>query len=438
MSSIVVNDVFDELREENDRLLNELRFANKCLKTFIRFKTFIDKISYLFEYNLETNDRQKYEEIVKSVNEVCDGFETRTHIQSESVLLFNPFVCDLCNKRFKNQNILNSHLRNVHKGKVINDVEENNCLKRSDSSNIETKAEENDEMKYSLKKDVHEEMVTNDIEANDWSKTFDSSSIEINTKTEPNVKTEDMTDSALTDDNPTTDPNPNKNRITALKRQKNRRERQEVYACHQPNCDRVFHYPWHLANHQRSHIPRQIKVCPICQKKFLCDSLLDIHISSHDTIGRLQCTVIGCEKRFKHKSALKYHMERVHGDKGFPCDWPGCDFKASHLIRLVEHKSYVHSDERNFPCEWPGCDMKCKTKTQLRTHTQVHNGDKRFQCNWPGCDYKTVSKWNLKGHVLSHSDELNFECVWPECGKKFKTERYMKNHMKNVHKVSNN
>ena len=395
MFLVVVNDVFDELKEENNRLINELLFADKYLKNLIKFKSFVEKISYLFEYNLEENDKKEYKELIRSVDEVYNGLETRTYIQSQSVLLFNPFVCDLCNKRFKNQNRLSKHLKDVHKEKVTNDIEGNNWLKRSDSLHIETKTEPNEEMK-------------------------------------------DMRDRALTANNAITDPIRNKNRIAALKRAKDRRDRQEVYACHQPNCDRVFHYPWHLANHQRSHIPRQVKVCPICQKKFSCHSVLDIHISSHDTIGRFQCTVIGCEKRFKHKTALKYHMERIHGNKGFPCDWPGCKFKGSHINRLVEHQTSVHSEERNKPCDWPGCDAKFKTRTQLYNHTKIHKGDKRFQCNWPGCDYRTIFAQNLKGHMICHCDELKFECDWPECGKKFKTKRYLKNHVKNAHKLSKN
>ena len=45
MFSIKVNDVFEELSEENKRLLNELMFANKCLKVLITFKTFVEFIA---------------------------------------------------------------------------------------------------------------------------------------------------------------------------------------------------------------------------------------------------------------------------------------------------------------------------------------------------------------------------------------------------------
>ena len=45
MSNILVNDIFDELLDENKRLLNELLFSNKCINLFIEFKSFIDSIS---------------------------------------------------------------------------------------------------------------------------------------------------------------------------------------------------------------------------------------------------------------------------------------------------------------------------------------------------------------------------------------------------------
>ena len=67
---IDINDVLEELSEENNRLLNELLFANKCLKMFIQFKTFVDFISNKFKLNLETNELEKYEEFNEDINQI--------------------------------------------------------------------------------------------------------------------------------------------------------------------------------------------------------------------------------------------------------------------------------------------------------------------------------------------------------------------------------
>ena len=52
MSCIRVNDIFDELIDENQRL-------KQCLNVFIEFKTFVDFISTKIANTLETNEFQK-------------------------------------------------------------------------------------------------------------------------------------------------------------------------------------------------------------------------------------------------------------------------------------------------------------------------------------------------------------------------------------------
>ena len=74
-----------------------------------------------------------------------------------------------------------------------------------------------------------------------------------------------------------------KNRIAALKRnQKYRKEvrkRQQVYICDHPNCGRVFKNWGNLVTHERTHLPRQMIVCSICQKKLKSESALKTHMT---------------------------------------------------------------------------------------------------------------------------------------------------------------
>ena len=42
MSSILVTDILQDLKEENKRLLNELLYAKQCLKVLIEFKISFD------------------------------------------------------------------------------------------------------------------------------------------------------------------------------------------------------------------------------------------------------------------------------------------------------------------------------------------------------------------------------------------------------------
>ena len=53
MAYININDIFNDLKEENKRLLNQLLFADKCLKCLTEFKSFVDLvINKINNYNL--------------------------------------------------------------------------------------------------------------------------------------------------------------------------------------------------------------------------------------------------------------------------------------------------------------------------------------------------------------------------------------------------
>ena len=97
MSNVLVNDIFDELLDENKRLLNELLFSNKCINLFIEFKSFIDSISLKLKPILVSNELIKY-------NELCNKYE---EINGE-----NTFDCEptnsSTNERIETQTKVNS------------------------------------------------------------------------------------------------------------------------------------------------------------------------------------------------------------------------------------------------------------------------------------------------------------------------------------------
>ena len=73
MSDIKVNDIFDELFNENKRLLNELLFADKCLKCLTEFKSFVNLVINKINNYLEANDMSKYREFVLRYEEIMKG-----------------------------------------------------------------------------------------------------------------------------------------------------------------------------------------------------------------------------------------------------------------------------------------------------------------------------------------------------------------------------
>ena len=73
MSLIIVRDIFDELRDENRRHLNELLFVEKCLKCLTEFKSFVDLIFNKIDVYLEENEISKYREFGSRFEVILTG-----------------------------------------------------------------------------------------------------------------------------------------------------------------------------------------------------------------------------------------------------------------------------------------------------------------------------------------------------------------------------
>ena len=73
MAYINVNDIFDDLKEENRRLLNELLFADKCLKCLTKFKSFVDLVINKINNNLDDKDISKYREFCSTYETILNG-----------------------------------------------------------------------------------------------------------------------------------------------------------------------------------------------------------------------------------------------------------------------------------------------------------------------------------------------------------------------------
>ena len=207
--------------------------------------------------------------------------------------------------------------------------------------------------------------------------------------------------------------------------------------------------------------------CDRCQKDFLSEVRLNIHMR-HCNFGEiLQCDV--CHKNFANKRNLRDHVRVFHTKDSlepnskyhFPC--PQCDkvfYKksnlTSHLIR--------HSDVLPFICDAPGCGKGFKREKTLLKHYQViHEGRKEeFLCGYCGqqfmsrtglkshvalhtgheyvrrkdkcevCGKTFRSQWDLKTHQVVHTKEKPFLCKWPKCGQSFSQKASLKDHM-NVH-----
>ena len=72
MSLLTINDILEELHEENNRLLNELLFAHKCVLKSLEFKEFIDLFAKQFIDKMNPNVKKRYEELSHGFYQLFD------------------------------------------------------------------------------------------------------------------------------------------------------------------------------------------------------------------------------------------------------------------------------------------------------------------------------------------------------------------------------
>lgn len=111
-------------------------------------------------------------------------------------------------------------------------------------------------------------------------------------------------------------------------------------------CHRAYTHKAKLKNHQRFHRPKKFK-CPICEKPFLRQGLVDIHVPVHNAVRSwtavppndknqekpFKCDI--CHKAYTTNPALCGHKKQVHGPKIHVCHI--CKFSFSIRKDLRRH-----------------------------------------------------------------------------------------------------
>ena len=102
MSSLVVNDVFDELTEENDRLTNELLWAKDCLKVMEEFKLFVELVfarlkclsPNAFHKICEPSAYESYRRRIEELAQKRSNITTNKVTREPSLPPYQPNTCD--------------------------------------------------------------------------------------------------------------------------------------------------------------------------------------------------------------------------------------------------------------------------------------------------------------------------------------------------------
>ena len=424
MPKIIINDIFDELRDENKRLFgenNRLLTENKSLSDLLK----------------------KYRKCLLGVQTVC-----------------------ICTQNNFNNNLIQSLERVYHKYIRDNGLESDHSIDNSVEYVIqrEEQTEEPNDIQLNVIKTEPECIVTEDIvitadnlnEINAIEEPIESNENQfnyyvniINGSTEDNLISKDITQTKTK---------------TSQKRKKRVRNVVKKYCCTYDLCEYRAKDNYTLNLHiRRNHTFEKPFKCPNCEKQFTGKRNLQKHISIHwskeerqkdlDKMKKIVCRLDGCQYRCKEQRHLINHMKTFHLDqslaKEFQCEECGkcltskqgliahinsfhstdpelfrchlCDFVTKHQTNIASHFIAKHTaQEPKVKCEYDGCEQYYKDRPTMKKHYRnVHLNERQFKCDWPQCEASFSVKTNYEDHKRSHFGIEQFICPFEGCGKGF-------------------
>ena len=499
MSSILVTDILQELREENKRLCNELLYAKQCLKVLTEFKINFDFYSNKFKQSLEINEWKKFEklneEIIGIVFKLCGNrVNTNSDYITEDVIkteeTFNENINDNSNERpiettlESNEQVLNETINsgnNLINNNNFNDInremnnEINFCQPIDNNSrglsmniidSIQGTSTSDHLFDESLQKSVISYIQRNNSLFKETSnehlgQTSDQLVSQDINRNEQNLRAKcDICDRSYS----------NKNSLSKHKSITHRkRNRNPLRKCPKDNekttpfkCD-ICHRSYSNKKSLRMHRyqchnirikpvigqdDREIFACDLCNSKFSNNHNLISHMRiKHDITTRKKCPK--CPKFILTDSRLKVHLNMHQNNGVFKCWHNGCD-KVKHSETKAMNHLYIHkvnekfeenpNEKLKYSCDWPGCDYKGKSEHRIREHkTAIHyleDTTRILACSHPGCGKKFKTKKSLSQHLETHKTGERVQCQ--HCGKDYKDSTGLKIHVFHVHNNERN
>ncbi|XP_054163342.1 zinc finger protein 708-like [Oppia nitens] len=392
MASIVVTieDIFDELLIENNRLINELLFANKL-------KKFLMKLIEKYESVIDCEDKQQFNDLTQEMT-----------INGKRCLRID------CNEIKDNTKEVN-----------VSETDKRIARRRQNRRQIIAKKlkANNDENDKSKKLSKVKTKATNHIY---------SGHNETNGETDPNSKTYDKSIGELIRSANCFDSVTNQwscpetgchkvyNIYSSIYKHIHscHRDGQQI-VCNYPDCGKTLKGRDSYVNHLKIHTEDSVYVCQYkdCNRRYITQSRLTTHMKIHSTY-RVECPL--CHRKFTTKGNLAAHQRnkcRLTTTVAYNCVICGQHFRTHY--RLRDHKAKIHDIHRRInirSCEWPGCDYTTKRSYLLKYHmNRVHRNYRPFVCDWPDCDKRFINKEILNDHKNMHLKIKRHACQWPGC-----------------------
>ncbi|KAI9334919.1 hypothetical protein BDR26DRAFT_839637 [Obelidium mucronatum] len=222
-------------------------------------------------------------------------------------------------------------------------------------------------------------------------------------------------------------------------------------------------------------------ICSFCNKSFVKNAKLKLHLLSHTGEKPFKCTHSGCNKAYSRKNHLDVHMlshgGSIEARKPFKCTFGSystndqqesdqevsqdddddaksltstvsrlvrngsdvvegrCTARFSSLYHLNRHMK-SHTDPLPHKCTFEGCNYSFAKQVQLKKHETTHTGLLPYKCTHDGCEKRFPKTSAMLEHVAkSHSKESRYLCGQPNCKASFPKWSLLQAHIKQDHKV---
>ncbi|XP_021375430.1 transcription factor E4F1-like isoform X1 [Mizuhopecten yessoensis] len=210
----------------------------------------------------------------------------------------------------------------------------------------------------------------------------------------------------------------------------------------------------HLADKDMSVLETQENVtstqCKVCKVDFSSVSALRIHLRTHLADMSFRCGMCHyvAEKREQLAShMLSMHQSQVKGTEQADAVIPITSWTEDSLDKekqslnakaAIQQMLQLPTDNSLFGAgdatpdivrtvyRCPVCNKTFRANSNLRLHMKSHTGDRPHKCSH--CDKCFVTKDTLCKHLSVHSEERQYKCG--ECGKLFKRISHVREHLK--------
>ncbi|XP_054162161.1 zinc finger protein 845-like [Oppia nitens] len=158
MCEIVVNDLFDEIINENNRLCNQLVFAMKCLDVLQTFETFIRKVMtfktiIINEQQLSSQDIQTLDQLDNQLTDVL------TQLKKKSAQSIKPYEKQLITgnvDQLSGKELIKNSGVNINKRLTVNPIRVKTFKLTTIDNNCSQQSHENDRQTQQMTDNLHE------------------------------------------------------------------------------------------------------------------------------------------------------------------------------------------------------------------------------------------------------------------------------------------